>query len=105
VFDKRQETTWSVPRTLASPSNFADAGRLVRAHASYGDLGTGVISRPHGYACAAAEHGNLADVSQSIGKGSLDQRFRRTAETEWSVGGEKPIQGGQPISHSSFNEP
>lgn len=64
---------------------------MVRAYAAGGDFGHGVVFSLDGEAGEAAEHRQLADVSQRIGDGALEEFFYGGVERLF--GGKVVIEG------------
>ena len=73
---------------------FLSRSGLLRANAARGDLGKEIVFASNGFSEHPAKHGNLADVSECVGDGSLKQLFG--AETKRFAGSESPIEGFEP---------
>ena len=76
---------------------------LLRANSAYGDFRPEVILAPHRAAGQAAQHGNLADVSEGISDRALKQTFH--GASEWRLGSKtlvKSFQRGKEASRSLF---
>ena len=77
------------------------AGRwLVFAHAAFGDFGYDQVLAAGGDAGDAAEDGDLADVGQGVGDGTLENFLG--GELQRRVGGEEVVEGFQGCEEAGF---
>src|SRR6266705_4021031 len=83
---------------------FAARGGLVQSDAAGGDVGFEIVFTLNGRAAEAAEHGDLADVIEGVGDGTLEEAFDGLVErlgggeiiVELFYGGKEALDFGVP---------